>query len=164
MNKFVTSLCAFCCLLIASAEQTKAQLPREPQPVVNRQKTYFKLDENFRNSYSELVGSDVEVIGKIHFVPEEARGYYFDSIFSYGDRMLILANWGRQWEKKKVRIIGKISKGIDESIGLEKFGGKVPAMTIRVDYLLTIKSIELLEDKVPEPRPAPQVPQMVPQR
>lgn len=167
MNKFVTSLGAFCCLLLASSVQLQAQLKREPTFPANAGKPPIKVDDQFTGYFHELVGNDVEVIGDIVFSGEVGKDKELREWVNTSRGGFILTNWGRLWQNKKVRIIGNVTKGIDEHaefIKKMKPGEHMPAMSFRIEYFLTIKSIELLEDKAPESRPVPQAPQMVPQQ
>jgi len=166
MNKLVTGLCAFCCLVVVSSEQLSAQLAREPQLPANTENPLIRVDDNYTGYFNDLVGKDVEVIGNILFAGEVGKDKELQEWVSTSRGAFILTNWGRLWKNKKVRVIGHVTKGIDEYaefVKKMKPGEHMPAMAFRIEYLLTIKSIELLEDKAPEPRAVPQASQLVPQ-
>jgi len=169
MNKVIPSLCAFCCLLFASSEQLLAQLKHEPQLQTTPVRSLIRVDRNYTGSFDELINKEVEVFGYIVLEGKEFGGGPESQSVTTSRGGFTLTNWGPLWWKKNVRIVGTVTKGIDEREKVRKeFGNQPPAMPIRIDYLLTIKSIELLDSEVKQPElvpPAPQfAPQMVPQR
>ncbi|MGC4006998.1 MAG: hypothetical protein QM811_29285 [Pirellulales bacterium] len=135
------ALCGLSYCLHMQTQSTEGKTPKTPE------KKLIRVDNKYTGDFDELVGQEVEVIGVISIDDKDFLGEgRFAELISTGRGGFEITNWGPLWAKKKVRIVGKVSIGIDDRKKYSFPNGEVPSMVITTIYRITIRSIELLED------------------